>query len=69
VDRFLNTVYIARSVVLDKTWVVKAKDIDSATNMVLKKIRPLLSQLESNSLGEDIDLDLSFSEVKNITEI
>jgi len=56
-------VFVGASEVLDKRWVIKARDVEDATGKVISLCRSQLVELEESSPNQDIDVDLSFTEV------
>jgi len=56
--------YIGHSTALGKSWVVKAINIANATGKVMSFCKVILTELEKQSSDQNINMDLSFQEVK-----
>jgi len=69
-ERHIFCVYIGSSELLNKRWVVRAKDVDDATGKVVSSCSAELSRLEQLSEDGNVNLDLSFTEmIDNVLEL
>lgn len=62
-EKEVTNIYIGHSKALGKKWLVQAKTIEDATGKVISTCKSLLTSLEENNNGKDVEIDLNFNKI------